>query len=157
MTYDIIDSEGTIYTMKYINGWGLYEDGQLVIEHRYQSIEYIDYMDGWIVNFRGSIGFFNSDFEEIINEDYDAIMYLPYGDGFFKVYKNGNQGIFDMNGNQIVYPKYDYIGYDSVNDTFLVRNGEVYGLFSSDGTVLANIKYLSVLYINTEEEFIVIK
>lgn len=151
LTYEVSDNEGNTYTMKYDNGWGLYSENTLVLESKYQSIEYLDYMDGWQVSFRGSVGFYNSDFEKVINEEYDSLIYLPYSDGFIKVYLNGNQGVFDMNGNQIVYPKYDYVSYNQYNDTFHARNGYIYGLFASDGTVLTEVEYLRVLYIDTAE------
>jgi len=151
LTRELYDEDGDVqYTMKYINGWGLYEYGTLVIPHEYQSIEYDTLLNGFVVNKRGQKGLYNVDFELITPIYFDEMIYVNSQDGHIQVTKNGNYGLYGMDGTELIYPKYDNILYNQATDSFLVMNGGVYGLYDSAGTMILDVEYNSLHFVKEE-------
>ncbi len=80
----------------------------------------------------------------------EEVSYSPYEGGWFRVKKNGKEGAFDKNGNEIVPPElYDKVWYrdgDCGYQCCVVKQGNLWGACDAKGNEIIKPQYDEVRY-----------
>ena len=97
-----------------------------------------------LVDYEGKRGYLDCDNNMVIPPIYEITP--TYGgrghfhEGFAAVYRNEKWGFIDINGKEIVPPKYDYV-WNFQNGFALVESGEKYGYIDTTGNDIVSLKY----------------
>lgn len=130
-------------------------NGDIIIEHKYEDIQYIEQTQDFIVTYNGMKGIINNK-QTKIGISYDEIQYVYYAN-IYAVTSNKKVGFFNTNGSQIIGFNYDEVGsttsvknakgvkYIDTKGLIVVKNNGKYGLISKDGSMIVDF-YLNDVY-----------
>ena len=105
-----------------------------------------------VLNEKGEELFTDYDTVEAV-ENYDSSNNLWYESGILKVSKDGQYGIIDTNGSQIVSPEYDSItALKGVTNSLLTEKDGSYGIVDNVGSVIIDNEYAEILPISDQYE-----
>ena len=86
-------------------------------------------------------------------ENYDSSNNLWYESGIFKVSQNGQYGIIDFNGSQLVNCEYDdIVALKGVTNSLLTEKDGKYGIIDRTGSVIINNEYKTIESISDQYE-----
>lgn len=136
------------------------ETGKEIISLKYDSVEYVQSIGEFIVSSNSNYGMQKPGSETpTIKLEYENIELLDAEKKLYIVEKNDKYGVINSEGNDIIPTEYDQIGLTSVSsyksqgekDKYLIhgecipvmRNGS-YGLYSTDGTLLASTRFSAI-------------
>lgn len=153
LTYNIVGANGVSYTMKYDGGWTLSDGTTILVDKGYDSIEYLEDTDMWVVTKDGKFGLLDELFNVILEPIYDGYG-LEAGGLYIDVELDGNYGAYSLEGTEIIPPIYDDIRFSEYTKTFMVYNGDVKGIYSFNGTVMLEVEFYSIQFIDRMLELI---
>ena len=121
---------------------GVMKNKKIIIKPRYQSINYYNVSDIFIVNKNGKYGFFDSDGSEILNAQFTE--YSIAGD-YISVKKNDEMFLYDIHGNLVNTNKYKSIIETSNPSYFIAQDDSgYYSIISKDVQIQDN--YTNITY-----------
>ena len=104
------ENEDDIYLIVMENGKkGVIKEKKLIIKPRYQSINYYNVSDVFIVNKNGKYGFYDSEGDEILKPEYSN---YSIAGNYISVKKGDNMMLYDLHGNLV-----NTINYRSIQET----------------------------------------
>lgn len=135
--------------------------GNVILEAKYDNIEYIPNMGDFLVESDGKIGLMSAKRETKIQILYDDLKLIDSDLDLFLVEKDRKYGIMDSKGNIKLYIEYDEIGIDNtkfaqndiknryvlVNNLIPVKKGKLWGIFDKNGNMIVDFEYDSFGYI----------
>ena len=135
--------------------------GNVILEAKYDNIEYIPNMGDFLVESDGKVGLMSAKRETKIQILYDSLELIDSDLDLFLVEKDRKFGILDSKGNIKLYIEYDEIGIDNtkfaqndiknryvlVNNLIPVKQGRLWGLFDKNGNMIVDFEYDSFGYI----------
>lgn len=109
---------------------GVIKNKKLIIKPRYQSINYNDNSDVFIVNKNGKYGFFDIDGDEILKAEYTS--YSVAGN-YISVKKDNNMMLYDLHGNLVNTNNYKSIS-EAANTSYFIAQDDkgYYSIISKD-------------------------
>ena len=136
-------------------------EGNTILEAKYAQVTYIPEVGDFLVEDNDKIGVISKTAETKIPTMYDSIELIDQEAGLYVVEDEGKYGVLDLNGRTRIYAEYDEIGVDisrfSQNgiknkyllaDTLIpVKQGNLWGLFDTNGNQLVDFEYDSFGYI----------
>lgn len=121
---------------------GVIKNDKIVIKPRYQSINYYDATNIFIVNKNGKYGFFEADGNEILKTEYES--YSVAGN-YISVKKDDKSMLYDLHGNLVNTNTYKSILETGNSSYFIAQNEEgYYSIISKD--VQIQDKYTHITY-----------
>lgn len=135
---------------------------QMVLETQYENIEYIPNLSKFIVTGKGLKGVISKEKEMILNIEYKEIEIIENekdNKKYFLVTTSDNlMGLMNTDGEVIIYPEYNKIGFDMKNFTnndikndyllfgqlIPVQRNNMWSLFSLEGNQITNFEYSSL-------------
>lgn len=121
---------------------GVFKNGKQIIDFNYQSINYADKSNVFIVEKTGKYGFYNNSGKEIL-----PVKYTKYGiaGDYISVQEGENTMLYDLNGNLINKDKYLSMIEVEKSSYFITVNEEgYYSIISKDTQI--NEKYTYITY-----------
>lgn len=143
VTRAVESQDDDIYLIVMENGKkGVIKNKKQIIKNKYQSINYYDNSDIFIVNKNGKYGFFNNDGKEIIKTEYTS--YSIAGNYIF-VKKDDKSSLYDIHGNLINNSNYKSI-LETENPSYFIAQDDkgYYSIISKDITI--DEKYTNISY-----------
>lgn len=135
--------EDDIYLIVMANGKkGVLKNKKQIIKNKYQSINFYDTSDIFIVNRNGKYGFYNNEGKEILGTKYTT--YSIAGNYIF-VKKDDNAQLYDMHGNLVNSNNYTSI-IETENPSYFIAEDEAgyYSIISKD--IQIDEKYTNISY-----------
>ena len=135
---------------------GVFKNGKQIIDFNYQSINYSDNSDVFIVEKTGKYGFFTNEGKKILDTKYTK--YGIAGD-YISVQDGENTILYDLNGNVINKDKYLSMIEVENSSYFIAVNEEgFYNIISKDTQINENYTYITYafddyfIFTNTENK-----
>ena len=136
-------------------------DGTVILETKYDDIEYIPTLGDFLITSNGKVGLFSAKKGIKIQILYDDLELIDSDLELFVAEKEKKYGIMDSNGNTKVYIEYDEIGIDNskyeknnVKNRYLladklipIRKDKLWGLFDKNGNKIVDFEYDNFGYI----------
>lgn len=123
---------------------GVFKNGKQIIDFNYQSINYSDKSNVFIVEKAGKYGFFTNEGDEILEPKYTQ--YDIAGD-YISVHEGENTMLYDLNGNLINKDKYLSMIEVENSSYFIAVNEEgYYSIISKDVQINENYTYITYAY-----------
>lgn len=135
--------EEDIYLIVMANGKkGVFKNKKQIIKNKYQSINYYDTSNIFIVNRNGKFGFYNNSGKEILGTKYTS--YSLAGNYIF-VKKDETAELYDIHGNLVNSNNYRSI-IETGNPSFFIAEDEAgyYSIISKDSKI--DNKYTNISY-----------
>lgn len=134
-----------IYIVARNNGKkGVFKNGKQIIDFNYQSINYADSSNVFIVERTGKYGFYTNKGEEILPAKYTS--YGMAGD-YISVVENDNHMLYDLNGNLINKDKYLSMIEVENSSYFIAMDEEgLYSIISKDFETTEKYTYISYAF-----------
>lgn len=135
--------------------------GNIVIEPKYDYIEYLPSSGDFLVQSNNKVGIISAKRETKVQILYDSLELVDRDAALYIAKRDERYGIIDSRGNIKVYIEYDQIGIDStrfeqndIKNKYLLDNGmipakkgELWGAFDKNGKTILNFEYESFGYI----------
>lgn len=135
---------------------GVIKNKKVIINSKYQAINYYDLSDVFIVNKNGKYGFYDSEGDEILKPEFTA--YSIAGD-YISVKKDENTLLYDLHGNLVNSNNYRSIS-ETGNPSYFIAQDEqgYYSIISKDTEIKNNYTNITYAFDNffvftTEEGF----
>ena len=135
---------------------GVIKNKKVIINAKYQAINYYDLSDVFIVNKNGKYGFYDSEGDEILKPEFTA--YSIAGD-YISVKKDENTLLYDLHGNLVNSNNYRSIS-ETGNPSYFIAQDEqgYYSIISKDTEIKNNYTNITYAFDNffvftTEEGF----
>ena len=135
---------------------GVIKNKKVIINSKYQAINYYDLSDVFIVNKNGKYGFYDSEGDEILKPEFTA--YSIAGD-YISVKKDENTLLYDLHGNLVNSNNYRSIS-ETGNPSYFIAQDEqgYYSIISKDAEIKNNYTNITYAFDNffvftTEEGF----
>ena len=124
--------------------------GEVVLETKYESIEYLPQTMDFLVSSNKKKGIIAKDKSTKISVSYDSIEKFTNQNDIFYVVGNSNRyGLLDVNGNIVIYPEYSGIG---MNVSEYTKNGVTNGYVFFDKIIpVSNNNKWALFNINGEK------
>lgn len=136
------------------------KNGKEVISLKYDSIEFVQSIEEFIVSSKSNFGMQKPGSQTpTIKLEYESIKLLNAEKKLYIVKKNDKYGVINAEGNEVIPTEYDQIGLRDTSsyksqgqiDKYIIggecipvmRNGS-YGLYSIDGTLLASTRFTTI-------------
>ena len=121
---------------------GVIKNKKVVIKPRYQSINYYNVSDVFIVNKNGKYGFYDEDGEEILNAEFVA---YSIAGNYISVKKGDDMMLYDLHGNLVNSNRYRSIS-ETGNSSYFIAQDEhgYYSIISKDREI--NNNYTNITY-----------
>lgn len=135
--------------------------GNIVIEPKYDYIEYLPNSGDFLVKSNNKVGVISAKREMKIQILYDSLNLIDSDSGLYIAKKDNKYGVIDSKGNIKLYIEYDQIGIDNtkfeqnnIKNGYLLDNGMIpvrkdkyWGAFDKNGNQVLNFEYDSFGYI----------
>lgn len=120
--------------------------GEVIVEAKYDNIEYVETTGDFIVTYNGQKGIINNK-QSKLSISYDDIDYIDYAN-LYAVTSNKKIGFFDTNGQKIIDFNYDEVGsktgvknassvqYITTKGLLVVKANGKYGLVNKQGATV---------------------
>ena len=135
---------------------GVIKNKKVIIKSKYQTINYYDQSDVFIVNKNGKYGFYDNDGNEILKPEFTS--YSIAGE-YISVKKEENTFLYDLHGNLVNSNNYRSIS-ETGNPAYFIAQDEqgYYSIISKDTEIKNNYKNITYAFDNffvftTEEGF----
>jgi hypothetical protein len=123
----IINSE--LFGVKQADNWTIINKEQkIILKQKYNKIELLENGAFLLFYWENKCGLATREGKLITSAQYDAILPSPVGTFYIK--KNEKYGIMNLDGEEILSPKFDKIKYDIQNFIF-VQNENLWGIFDA--------------------------
>ena len=136
-------------------------NGEIIIEPKYDSITYLQHTGDFLVGSDGKVGIISKDRQTKVQLIYDSITLMDIDSNLYLVKQDNKFGIIDVRGNTKLYSEYDEIGSDNtkfsrnvikskyllLDNLIPVRKGNKWGLFDKYGNQVVDFEYDSFGYI----------
>ena len=123
---------------------GVFKNGKQIIDFNYQSINYSDKSNVFIVEKTGKYGFFTNEGEEILEPKYTK---YDIAGNYISVYEGEKTMLYDLNGNLINKDKYLSMIEVENSSYFIAVNEEgYYSIISKDIQINDNYTYITYAY-----------
>ena len=121
---------------------GVIKNKKVVIKPRYQSINYYNVSDVFIVNKNGKYGFYDEDGDEILNAEFVA---YSIAGNYISVKKGDDMMLYDLHGNLVNSNRYRSIS-ETGNSSYFIAQDEhgYYSIISKDREI--NNNYTNITY-----------
>lgn len=121
---------------------GVIKNNKIVIKPRYQSINYYNNSNVFVVNKNGKYGFYEEDGKEILKPEYESYFVAGH---YISVKKGDKSMLYDMHGNLVNTNTYKSM-LDTGNPAFFIAQDEegYYSIISKD--VQIEDKYTNISY-----------
>ena len=135
--------EDTVYLIVMQNGKkGVLRNKKQIIKNKFQSINYYNMSNIFIVNKNGKYGFYNAEGKEILSPQYTS---YSIAGNYISVEKNGSAELYDMHGNLVNRDRYKSIIETDNPDFFIAESGNgYYSIISKD--IQIDDKYTNITY-----------
>lgn len=135
------------------------ENGNSILETKYEEISYIPATTDFLVRSNGKYGIVTKNAETMVRTVYDEIKAINYQKELYLVKQNNTYGIINVNGEVIIEPDYKQIGLDisryaqnGVDNGYIlldeiipVKNeNDLWGFFNIQGEKIVDFKYTGV-------------
>ena len=143
-------------------------NGQEILSVKYESLEFIQNVQEFLIKGENTVGLLDKDGTTIIQPtEYDEMAILDEIEQLYLVKKNGKYGVLNRKGDIVVHIDYDKIGLRKIEEFNLedIRNpyllhdkcivvelDSLYGLFSLEGEELLKPVYEQLGYIKTSTD-----
>lgn len=137
------------------------DTGEILIEPKYDSIEYLQDTGSFLVTSDKKVGILSKNGDLKVQLLYDSLELMDSDAGLYLAERDGSYGVIDINGNIKIYIEYDQIGLDItkfsdnniknkyilVNNLIPVKKDKLWGLFDKTGKQIVDFKYDDLGYI----------
>ena len=137
------------------------DTGEILIEPKYDSIEYLQDTGSFLVTSDKKVGILSKNGDLKVQLLYDSLELMDSDSGLYLAERDGSYGVIDINGNIKIYIEYDQIGLDItkfsdnniknkyilVNNLIPVKKDKLWGLFDKTGKQIVDFKYDDLGYI----------
>ena len=125
---------------------GVIKNKKVIIKPRYQTINYYDPSDVFIVNKNGKYGFYDNEGNEILKPEFTA--YSIAGD-YVSVKKDNDMMLYDLHGNLVNSNNYKSIS-ETGNPSYFIAQDEqgYYSIISKDTEIKNNYKNITYAFDN---------
>lgn len=135
------------------------ENGNAILETKYEEIKYLPSTTDFIVKSNGKYGIMTKEAETKVRTVYDEIKIIDTQKGLFLVKQNNAYGIVNSKGTVVISPEYKQIGIDStqyiqngvdngyilLDEIIPIKNSEgLWGFFNINGEKIVDFKYNNV-------------
>lgn len=135
--------------------------GNAILEAKYNSIEYLQDTNEFLVKSNNKVGVISSKRQTKIQLLYDDLELIDSDLGLYLAKQDNKYGIIDSNGNIKIYIEYDQIGIDisrfeknGIKNKYIiagnlipVKKNNQWGIFNKNGKQLIDFQYDSLGYI----------
>lgn len=135
--------------------------GNAILEAKYDSIEYLQDTNEFLVKSNNKVGVISAKKQTKIQLLYDDLELIDSDLGLYLAKQDNKYGIIDSNGNIKIYIEYDQIGIDisrfeknGIKNKYIiasnlipVRKDKQWGIFDKNGNQLIDFQYDSLGYI----------
>lgn len=135
--------------------------GEVILEVKYQDINYLQHTSDFLVVDNDKMGIISSDKKTKVDIQYDSIDLMDYDAELYRVELDGRYGVIDFKGNTIINLDYEQIGIDAsqfkqndlkngyiLADTLIpVKQNKLWGFFDTSGNQKTECKYDNVGYV----------
>lgn len=149
------DDKDDIYLVVRNNGKkGVFKNGKQIIDFNYQSINYSDKANVFIVEKTGKYGFYTNKGNEILAPKYTK---YQIAGNYISVQKDGENKLFDLNGNLINTDTYlSMIEVENSSYFIAVKENGYYSVISKEFQREGNYKFITYAFddlfiVNTED------
>ncbi len=136
-------------------------DGNVIIEPKYEDIQYIPETGDYFVTSDGKVGVISKNGERKVQILYDSLKLMDMDAGLYVAEREKKYGIIDVKGNVKVYVENDEIGIDIekfekndirskyllIDNLIPVRKDKLWGLVNKNGKQIVDFKYDSFGYV----------
>lgn len=121
---------------------GVIKNKKVIIKPRYQTVNYYDYSDVFIVNRNGKYGFFDNEGDEILKTEYTD---YSIAGNYISVKKAEDMMLYDLHGNLVNTNNYRSIS-ETGNPSYFIAQDEqgYYSIISKDTEIKNN--YTNITY-----------
>lgn len=140
--------DDNIYLIVMTNGKkGVYKNSKLLIEQKYQNINYSDNSKVFVVKRNSNYGIFNLNGKEILPVKYKA--YNLAGDYISVENDDGSKELYDVNGNKVSNLNYRSVTSSGNEGSYIaIDDNGFYSIITGDDTISNNYTYVSYAFNN---------